>query len=100
MRKIVLLCANGMSTGMLMNKMRAAAETEGYACTIHAYPISQADKAAADADVILLGPQVRFELDGIKKKMPDKPIEVINMVDYGRLNGAKVLASAKKLIGD
>ena len=28
MRKIVLLCAQGMSTGMLMNKMRAAAAAQ------------------------------------------------------------------------
>lgn len=100
MRKIVLLCAQGMSTGMLMNKMRAAAAAENYECTIDAYAVSQAATMAADADCVLIGPQVRYELDNVKKILPDRKIAVIDMKDYGRLNGANVLKSAKKLIGD
>lgn len=100
MRKIVLVCAQGMSTGMLMNKMKEAAKKTGYECTIEAYAVSQAKTKADDADVILVGPQVRYELENVKKMFPDKPVEVINMADYGRLNGAGVLSTAKKLIGD
>ncbi len=100
MKKIVLVCAQGMSTGMLMNKMRAAAAKQGYECTIEAYAVSAARTQAADADVILVGPQVRYEFDNVKGMFPDKPVEVINMADYGRLNGESVLNRAKKLIGD
>ena len=32
MRKVVLLCAAGMSTSLLVNKMRDAAKEEGYDC--------------------------------------------------------------------
>ena len=56
MKKIVLVCAQGMSTGMLMNKMRAAAAKQGYDCSIEAYAVSQAKTKAADADVVLVGP--------------------------------------------
>ena len=100
MRKIVLVCAQGMSTGMLTNKMRAAAEKQGYDCTIEAYAVSAAKTKAEDADVILVGPQVRYELDNVKSMFPDKPVEVISMADYGRLNGEGVLSRAKDLIGD
>ncbi|MBE6116490.1 MAG: PTS sugar transporter subunit IIB [Erysipelotrichaceae bacterium] len=100
MKKIVLVCAQGMSTGMLMNKMRAAAEKQGYECSIEAYAVSAARTKAADADVILVGPQVRYELDNVKNMFPDKPVAVINMVDYGRLNGEGVLNNAKKLMND
>ncbi len=100
MKKIVLLCANGMSTGMLMNKMRDAAAKSGYECTINAYSVAQAQSAAADADCVLIGPQVRYEKDNVQKLLPNVPVEVIDMVAYGRLDGAKVLAMAKKLIGD
>lgn len=100
MRKIVLVCAQGMSTGMLVNKMREAAEKQGYECTISAYAVSQAQREAADADVVLVGPQVRYELDNVKKMLPDKPVDVISMTDYGRLNGENVLNFAKKMIGD
>ncbi len=100
MKRIVLLCAQGLSTGMLMNKMRDAASKMGYECTINAYSVSQAKNIADKADCILIGPQVRYELDSVKKQCPHLPVEVIDMVAYGRLDGAKVLNSAKKLMGD
>lgn len=62
MKKIVLLCSAGMSTSMLVKKMQAAAEAENYACEIAAYPMTEAGNKAADADVVLLGPQVSFNL--------------------------------------
>lgn len=100
MRKIVLVCANGLSTGVLMNKMRETAAKEGYECTVNAYAVSQVQTVAADADCILVGPQVRYEKANIQKLLPGKPVDVIDMVAYGRLDGAKVLAAAKKLMGD
>ena len=48
--------------------------------------------------MILLGPQVRFELKKCYKEYPDKPVEVINMQDYGMMNGQKVLDRAKALL--
>lgn len=100
MKKIVLVCANGMSTGMLMNRMREVAAKEGYECTINAYAVSQVQTAAADADCILIGPQVRYEKANVQKLLPGKPVDVIDMVAYGRLDAVKVLAAAKKLMGE
>ena len=42
MKKIVLLCAAGMSTTMLVKKMQDAAAAEGLECTITAYAQSDA----------------------------------------------------------
>ena len=42
MRKVVLLCAAGMSTSLLVNKMRDAAKEEGYDCEINAYALATA----------------------------------------------------------
>ncbi|MDU1854292.1 MAG: PTS sugar transporter subunit IIB, partial [Clostridium baratii] len=55
-----------------------------------------------ECDVILLGPQVRFLLNKMKSKYEPMgiPVEVINTVDYGTMNGAKVLAHALKLIDE
>lgn len=100
MKNIVLLCTQGMSTGMLMNKMRSAAKASNYECTISATSVSQAKSAAETADCILIGPQVRYELENVRKQCPNLPIEVIDMVAYGRLDGTKVLAAARKLMGD
>lgn len=100
MRKIVLLCNMGLSTSALMKKMAQEAEKTGYECTVSAFPISEAVAEASDADCVLIGPQVSYQVDKVKKLLPDRKIEVIAMKDYGMLNGAAVLKRAKELIGD
>ncbi|MBQ1472917.1 MAG: PTS sugar transporter subunit IIB, partial [Lachnospiraceae bacterium] len=62
MRNIALMCSQGMSTSMMVQRMQEAAATEGYECTIEAYSVSEVDEVKKVADVILLGPQVRFQL--------------------------------------
>ena len=99
MRKVVLLCAAGMSTSLLVNKMRDAAKEEGYDCEINAYALATA-KEHTDADVVLLGPQVRFGLNNVTKDLPGIPVEAIDMQAYGTMNGKKVIAQVKKLLGD
>ena len=51
-------------------------------------------------DVLLLGPQVRFMKSQFEQKLAPKgiPLEVINMADYGMMNGEKVLAQAESLM--
>ena len=95
---ILLVCAAGMSTSLLVNKMNEAAKAKGMELEINAYPIGSLDKYASAADVILLGPQVRYELNNVKGKYPDKPVSVIDMRDYGMMNGEKVLNFAIRLV--
>lgn len=100
MRNIVLFCAAGMSTSLLVTKMQEAADNSGYEAKIAAYPIAEASTHGKDADIILLGPQVRFELENVKKACPGKPVEAIDMLAYGMMDGAKVIAQVKKTLGD
>lgn len=95
----LLVCAAGMSTSLLVNRMKETAETKEIEFQIEAHPVGQIEKYGEAADVILLGPQVRYELKNVKKMFLDKPIEIINMQDYGTMNGAKVLDTALKLGG-
>ena len=95
----LLVCAAGMSTSLLVNRMKEAAETLEIEFQIEAHPVGQIEKYGEAADVILLGPQVRYELKNVKKMFLDKPVEIINMQDYGTMNGAKVLDTALKLGG-
>ena len=100
MKKIVLLCAAGMSTSALVNKMKAYAEKSGYEYDISAHPIAEATTYGADADCVLLGPQVRFNLAEVKGKLPGKPVEAIDMRAYGMMDGAKVVETARKMMGE
>lgn len=98
MKHIVLMCAAGASTSMLVKRMQDAAAKEGYECTIEAHPVSDATKYA-DSDVVLLGPQVRFQRASVEQKV-NCPVEPIDMRDYGSMNGEAVLAQARKAMGE
>ena len=93
----LLVCAAGMSTSLLVNRMKEAAETKEIEFQIEAHPVGQIEKYGEAADVILLGPQVRYELKNVKKMFLDKPVEIINIHDYVTINGANVLYTALKL---
>lgn len=99
MKNIVLLCAAGMSTSALVRKMQDAAKADGYDCEISAHSVSEA-KNYESADMILLGPQVRYRLNEVKKLLPNNIVEVIDMKDYGMMNGKGVLAHVRKVLGD
>jgi len=96
---IKLFCASGMSTSVLVKKMKEAAKAKGVEAEIIAFPESQMDRHLDSMDVALLGPQVGYTLGKAKGLCEPKgiPVEVIPMVDYGMMNGAKVLDLALKL---
>ncbi|GAJ26848.1 PTS system, cellobiose-specific IIB component [Liquorilactobacillus sucicola DSM 21376 = JCM 15457] len=101
-KTIMLCCAAGMSTSMLVKRMQDAANEKGIDAKIFACPAAEVDEKLKQENVnsILLGPQVRYLLDNIKKKVEGKPIkvDVIDMQAYGMMNGAKVLEQGLKLI--
>ena len=68
MKKIILLCSAGMSTSILVTKMQEAAAAQNYEVEISAHSVSEATRVGADADIILLGPQVRFNLSTVQKQ--------------------------------
>ena len=98
-KKITLFCSAGMSTSLLVNKMRAEAQKAGEDFEIAAYSLNEVDQYGPQADVILVGPQVRFALAKLKKQFPDKPIDAIDMRSYGLMDGKAAIALAEKLMG-
>lgn len=100
MKKILLCCSAGMSTSMLVQKMLKAAEVRGMECKIEALPVSTFEEVIQDYDVCLLGPQVRFQLESLKKTASQygKPIDAISPMAYGMMKGDEVLEQALSLI--
>ena len=82
---IGLFCAAGMSTSILVERMKEAAQKKGKDATIAAYSISELEQRVGDIDVALLGPQVGFQLEKAKEicASHNVPVEVIAMADYG-----------------
>ncbi|MCR1951613.1 PTS sugar transporter subunit IIB [Clostridium sp. DSM 100503] len=99
MENILLVCSAGMSTSLLVTKMKKAAEENDVQCNIWAVSQSEAESNWEKADVILLGPQVRFIESKIKTMVKDKiPVAVIDVVTYGRVDGLAVLEQAYDVI--
>lgn len=100
MKKIVLLCAAGMSTSILAKKMEEAAAKMDYPAEVAAYPTSEAREKTSGADIILLGPQVRFQQKKIEELCPGIPVEAVDMRLYGRMDGEGIIRAVREKLGD
>ena len=103
-KTIMLICAAGLSTSLLVSKMQKSAKDKGIDAEIFANSANEADTILAkkDIDVMLLGPQVRFMKSQFEKKVEGKniPVDIINMQDYGMVNGEKILQTALDLLDE
>lgn len=99
---IMLVCNAGMSTSMLVTKMQKAAETQGLDVEIFATAAADATNKLEQKEIntVLLGPQVRFMQKQFEEKLAPLgiPVDVIDMTDYGMMNGEKVLGQAVAMI--
>lgn len=95
----ILVCAAGMSTSMLMKKIKEVAVNKKIDLIISAHSISEVKKVAENADVVLLGPQVRFQLERVKEQV-SCPVAAIDSSAYGMMNGEKVLQQILDLVSN
>jgi cellobiose PTS system EIIB component len=100
MKSILLICANGMSTAIIVKKMEEAAKEKNIEVSIKACSIANAPGLIGKADIALLGPQIRFNLKKIQSLNPNIPVYSMDMSSYGLMDGAAILVDAiKKLEG-
>ncbi len=100
MKKILLCCAAGMSTSLLVSKMQNEAKNTGMESKIWAIPVEELSNNLNGVDIVLLGPQIKYKLNEVKAvcEKLNIPVDVINMIDYGTMNGKKVLDFALNII--
>lgn len=96
MINIVLLCAGGMSTSILAKNIEEAALELGFECKVKAYGVPEARDVVPEADIVLIGPQVRFAINKLKKEFPTKDISIIDMRDYAMMDGKNVINTIKE----
>lgn len=100
MKHIALFCVNGMSSGLITQKIQEAADAEGYDAQVTSYPIGTAKEIAKEnPDCALLSPQVRFQLAEIQKIM-SCPVAALDIKVFGCMDGKGGLEQAKKLMGE
>lgn len=102
---ILLVCANGASTGVLVGKMKNFAKEHEKLKTKEINIDATSVENLKDylevnkIDVVLIGPQIRFKEEEIKEVCSPYSIavQVINTQDYGRMDAPAVLKTAIQL---
>ena len=95
--KIMLICAGGVSTGMLMKKMEKWAQEKEISFEVKAYGINSYEDKYQDYDCILLGPQIAYKLEEIKNTV-NIPVDQIAPLDYAMGNVENVMKLVDKLL--
>ncbi|WP_404456201.1 PTS sugar transporter subunit IIB [Oceanobacillus kapialis] len=100
MKNILLACSAGMSTSLLVTKMEEKATEKGVEVTIWAVAQDKVMKEIEKADVLLIGPQMRFMKNKYTAVADEHgiPVDVIDPIAYGRVDGEAVLDKALALI--
>ena len=98
--KILLMCANGLSTGMLMNKINQWKEKNHKDLEVKAIPLDECKRYYRDYDVLLVGPQMSYKLKEVQKIAPDKPSAVISPMDYGMGNVENIIKMVNGMVAE
>ncbi len=93
MVKVMFVCCAGMSTSLLVEKVNKAAKEKEVDIEVYAVGEAEARKNLSGADILLLGPQVRYLENNFRKAMEssETKLGVVDMLAYGRMDGEKVL---------
>lgn len=96
--KVLLVCAGGMSTSILMKKMEKYAQGKGMDFQIAAVGMGAYRDVWQGYDCILMGPQVSYRKDEVAEAC-SIPVDVIAPADYGIGNCEKIFGQLAKLLG-
>ena len=96
-KHIYLFCSAGMSTSLLVSKMRAQAEKYEVPVIIEAFPETLAGEKGPDADVVLLGPQISYKATEIQNIIP-LPVSQIQSFDYAVGNVENIMKQVDALL--
>lgn len=95
--KVLLVCAAGMSTSILMKKLVKYADEQGIDFDIAAVGVTSFREVCDEYDCILLGPQISYHKDNVAEAS-GKPTAVIPPADYGVGNCANIFKLINSLI--
>ena len=98
--RIILVCSAGMSTSLLATKMTLVARERGLDVSIEAMSTSAlGDAEWQNADVVLVGPQMRHQLPMLVLKGAEfqVPVAAIPPQVYALGNGLQLLEQALAL---
>lgn len=95
--KIYLFCNAGMSTSLVGSKLKKAYSDIGRNdVEVEAFDFSMLQDVVEEADVLIIGPQIAWAYDDVKKDYPDKKVILLTMTEFGSMNGQVVMERIEK----
>lgn len=99
MYKILLCCASGVTTNMLVNKIKESARQQDENIMCWAVGTMSIKYSWPDADCVLVAPQSKADFASIKEMIHGiVPCEMISSQDFVDMNGDAILKQAMQLI--
>ena len=95
MKRILLLCAAGITTSLLTKKLDDLIREVNEEYQVIACPVAEVATQGIQAEILLLSPQVRFNYAKIQQMSPDKLVLKIGAEDYKNLNAEKIIKDLK-----
>jgi PTS system cellobiose-specific IIB component len=101
--RVLMVCAMGMSSSLLEDRTRKAAEASGVSFFLKAIStaeVSRWDPTAEPYDIVLVAPQSRFKKRAIAQMAEPHGIIVrdIDTITYGMVDGEKLLKQVMAMI--
>ncbi len=94
MMKIILVCYSGSSASILRDRMLAWARANLVDAEIVISSLAGLFEEA-EADIVLVGPQVRCALANIRERVPERiPVLAVDTRDYGMAKGDRIMKEA------
>lgn len=93
--KIVLVCYAGSSASILKDRMLAWARANLIEAEIIISSMSGLDEGKEDADIVLVGPQVRCALANVRERVSGEiPVLAVDTKDFGMARGDRIMREA------
>ncbi|UJF16829.1 PTS sugar transporter subunit IIB [Vibrio sp. SS-MA-C1-2] len=102
MFKVLLCCETGVSTALLVKKMKIEAEKRRIECQITAYPYDSFYDHVEQYDICLIAPQIKRHYHEIEQYclQNHKACGLIHINNFGMLRGDLVLNNAIKVYNE
>ncbi len=101
MKKILLCCGSGASSGFMAKNASNAAKARGLDVSIKARSESEVEDYLDDLDLVMVGPHFKHRLEAIKEiaEEYDVPVTLIDGQTYGSLDGEGLVDQIVEFLG-
>lgn len=100
MKKVLLCCGSGLSSGFMAKNATDAAKKRGLDISVFARSESEVLDYVDDICLVMVGPHFEYKLGTIQQDVEEYniPVALIDQETYGTLNGDKLLDTILKYV--